>query len=192
MRRSRSPLGWIYGTVNRAERDPETRAIRGARAVGVPVTLTAGGGMRATTLTDQDGRFEFAGLAPGTYTVQPTVPATMRVHGGAEVVVTARACSPVYLQMVNTARVSGRLSLADGSPPPRTVPIELRDADVTAGAPEHVVRRTTYSTKDGRFTFDQMEPGRYYLGMNTSYRPTADYPYARASIRTPTAPQRRT
>jgi hypothetical protein len=173
---SRSPLGWIYGTVNRAVRDPETRGVTGGRAVGVPVTLTAPG-TRATTLTDQEGRFEFVGLAPGTYTVQPTVPATMRA-GGAEVVVRARSCSPVYLQMLSAARVSGRLYLADGSSPPRMVPIELRDADVTAGAPEHLVRRTIFSDREGRFTFDQVEPGRYYLGMNTPYPPTADRPYA--------------
>ena len=174
---SRSPLGWIYGTVNRAVRDPETRAIRGGLAAGVPVTLTARG-TRATDLTDQDGRFEFAGLTPGTYAVQPAVPATMRALGGAEVVVTARSCSPVYLQLVNTARVTGRLYLADGSPPPRMVPVELRDADATAGAPEAAVRRTTYPNKEGRFAFDQVEPGRYYLGMNTSYPPTAERPYA--------------
>src|SRR5262245_51434625 len=102
----------------------------------------------------------------------------MRASGGADVFVTARSCSPVYLQLVNTARVTGRLYLPDGSPPPRTVPVELRDADATAGAPEGAVQRTTYSNSEGRFTFDRVEPGRYYLGMNTPYPSTAERPYA--------------
>jgi hypothetical protein len=70
---SLSPLGWIYGTVSRAVRDPETRAIRGGVAVDVPVTLTSPG-TRASVLTDHNGRFEFTGLAPGTYSVQPPSP----------------------------------------------------------------------------------------------------------------------
>jgi hypothetical protein len=171
-----SPLGWIYGTVNRAVRDPETRALRSGVAVGVPVTLTSPG-TRASVLTDHTGRFEFTGLAPGTYSVQTAAPATMRAAGGGDVVVTARSCSPVSLHFVSTARVSGRLYLADGSPPPRGVPIELRDADATAAAPEGAARKTVLSNKDGRFTFDQIEPGRYYLGMNTPYPPHAERPY---------------
>ena len=175
---SLSPLGWIYGTVNRAVRDPETRAIRGGLAIGAPVTLTSPN-TRATVLTDQDGRFEFAGLAPGTYSVQPAVPATRRAVGGVQVLVSARACSPVYLQVLPTSRLSGRLYLADGSPPLRGVPIELRDADATPTAPEGAARRTTFANEEGRFTFDQVEPGRYYLGMNTAYPPLrADRPYA--------------
>jgi hypothetical protein len=173
---ARSPLGWIYGTVHRAVRDPETHAIRDGLAVGVPVTLSARG-TAATTLTDQDGRFEFTGLTPDTYSVEPTVPATMRAGGGANVVVTARACSPVYLQMVNKARVSGRLYLPDGSSPRHGVPIELRDVDATGPASEPV-RRTDHSNDEGRFEFDHVEPGHYYLGMNTPYPLTAERPYA--------------
>lgn len=173
---ARSPLGWIYGTVHRAVRDPETHRLRDGLAAGVPVTLSARGTL-ATTLTDQDGRFEFAGLSPGTYAVDSSVPATMRVYGGTNVAVTARACAPVHLQMVNRARVSGRLYLPDGSAPPRGIPIELRDVDATGTALEPV-RRSEFSNAEGRFQFDQVEPGRYYLGMNTEYPPTADRPYA--------------
>ena len=173
---SLSPLGWIYGTVKRAVRDPETRAIRGGVAVGVPVTLTSPG-TRASVLTDENGRFEFPGLAPGTYSVQPAVPATMRAVGGADVVVTARSCSPVYLQFVSTARVSGRLYLPDGSPPPR----RCRSNYATPTPPRRAggaARKTVFSNKEGRFAFDQIEPGRYYLGMNTPYPPHAERPYA--------------
>src|SRR3954469_5501798 len=171
------PLGWIYGTVSRAVRDAETRGIRGGVSIGVPVTLTSAG-TRASILTDQDGRFEFTDLTPGTYSVQVAVPATMRALGGGDVVVTARSCSPVYLQMVNTARVSGRLYLSDGSPPPRALPIELLDADATAAAPQLATPRITYSSAEGRFTFEQVQPGRYYLGMNTQYPPAVERPYA--------------
>jgi hypothetical protein len=91
------PLGWIYGTVHRAVRDPVTRAWGDALAAGVPVTI-ASPGTRTTVLTDHAGRFEFPKLTPGTYSVQMTVPAT-EYAPGREVVVTPRACSPLYLQI---------------------------------------------------------------------------------------------
>ena len=54
----------------------------------------------------------------------------------------------------------------------------LQFVSTTTAAPEGVARHTTYSNKEGRFTFDQIEPGRYYLGMNTLYPPNAERPYA--------------
>jgi hypothetical protein len=100
------PLGWIYGTVHRAVRDPDTRAVRDSLAVGVPVTLTSRG-TRATVLTDQAGRFEFPKLTPGTYSVQITVAAT-EYAPGREVVVRPRACSPLYLQINPSQQVFPR------------------------------------------------------------------------------------
>jgi len=91
------PLGWIYGTVHRVVRDPDTRTVRDSPAGGVAVTITSPG-TRASVLTDQAGRFEFPKLTPGTYSVQMTVAAT-EYAPGREVIVTPRACSPLYLQI---------------------------------------------------------------------------------------------
>ena len=62
------------------------------RLAGITVTLSGPSGTRTVT-TDADGKYAFAGLLPGQYTVsvpatfngQPTVtpnPVTMTVHGG--------------------------------------------------------------------------------------------------------------
>jgi hypothetical protein len=151
------PLGSLGGTV----RGPDGAPVGGARVAleredAFSVLSLGGRNIR----TDGDGRYEFAGLAPGTYAVRATPPAEGRtlavaVRGGV-VVAADRATSGIDLRLARAGTISGKVLDADRRPA-EGASVYVRDAQ------GRIVQSAIQADAGGRFRFDGAGPGGYTL-----------------------------
>jgi len=113
--------------------------------------------------TDRDGKFEFTQLEPGTYKVRAALPPSPRNYGESEVTVVDRGCA--YLDFVNRpgVNISGKVVDPSGKAA-AGLKIHLISAnEAMAVAPKGKWR---FTTTEGRYSFDNVPPGDYLLGIN--------------------------
>ncbi|MFY9620922.1 MAG: carboxypeptidase-like regulatory domain-containing protein [Pyrinomonadaceae bacterium] len=128
----------------------------------VKVTVD-GGGNHFEGDTDQDGQYQFRGLRPGTYKVKAELPSNPRNHSEAEVSVIDRGCA--YREFVSRPAViiSGKVFDASGNPVPGAKVDLIKADDALVESPKGKWR---FTNNEGRYTLDDIPPGRYLLGVN--------------------------
>lgn len=134
---------------------------------GVKVWLEGDG--RREAATDDEGRYEFAGLPAGTYTVRAEFPGRFDAGEPPPTLKAAgRECFAVNLSARRRGRVAGRLLDAEGRPVVYA-PISLVAADAPAEeilSADHAAWSFSLTDERGRFDFSGLAPGRYLLVVN--------------------------
>ena len=154
--------GRIIGNVVRSV-DVRTRE----PMAGVPVVLSTG----ATVMSDAAGRFEFRGLAPGTYLLRAELPnELLAVASENPIELQPHECAGVSVRAVPNTMVSGRVIL------PRSFRAE--GLTVSLMTPDGVLVENAYADSQGTFVFPGQPAGEYIVGVNaTGLPPTPDRPF---------------
>jgi hypothetical protein len=128
----------------------------------VPVRLIGAGGMRTTTA--RGGRYEFTGLPPGHYDIEPVPPQRYRALPSRAEIVNGHACAQADLRIRPAVGITGRAVGASGAGIPG---LEIRVAgERFLEQPGSVPTVSARTDELGDFAFDGLAPGRYILGVN--------------------------
>jgi hypothetical protein len=140
-------------------------AIRGRRAVsGALVTLRTGS-ERKTAITDDEGTYRFAGVAPGHVEISAVHPDYADAALGAEVTRTTRTDRPfevAAMDLLEPGEIEGVVVDREGSPVEGArVAVGFAPAYLPAGA---LPSKLALSARDGSFTLRGVAPGALELG----------------------------
>ena len=163
--------GRVYGRITRddTERIRWGRALEPIPAVRVWLDLPSG---RLSTLSDAWGRFTFADVPPGSYTIGVDAGQGLTPWMARPVEMSAAdTCASSSIILHPSGTVSGRVTSADGQPAPDIL-LSLTDP---GGGRSGVPGRMTNA--DGRFTFDGLNSGDYLLAVNTGNAATGAQPF---------------
>ncbi|MDP1825116.1 MAG: carboxypeptidase regulatory-like domain-containing protein [Archangium sp.] len=138
------PAGVISGKVT----------VEGGTAGGIAVIIY--GPQSAAAVTGDDGAFSVGSLPDGKYVVRATVRGADVEELSVTTTITQGAASPepILAFRASTAKVSGRVVMADGSGP--------ENLTVTAVGPETRGARTA---ADGSFSFENLKTGAYLISV---------------------------
>jgi hypothetical protein len=171
---AQSPGVSIHGRVSRVRQDIP----KGGSA---PVGPLAGMGLvvegereRREVLTDDDGRYSLAGLAPGKFKVTLQLPDELSTYKAEqEITVADRGCAAVSYQVFDNGRLSGTVLDPEGQPAARVL-VALMDADHADVTQSW--GRLEQSDDQGRYSFSGLPPGRYLLALNLNRYPQPNDP----------------
>ena len=135
---------------------------------GIPIVLRSSG-HSWRTITDFHGDYEFKDLPPATYEEAAELQGNGADRTRSQITLTAGACSRQNFLSVPVARISGRL-LDSGNQPVSGVLVEIEAVPPTR-QPRPIFRK--FTDADGRFTYTNLEMGRYVLGVNLENPPYA-------------------
>lgn len=175
-----APLGArIFGGVYRPRGTTDRQSIHPNGIAGVSVKLQ-GQDSEQSRQTDSAGHFEFAGLAPGQYTVAADIPAGLVApYNPFKVRVVERGCAEVSFSAQNDTSISGTVFGPNGSPL-NHVHLEIIPAAKAAHpGPFDPVFCCLYTDEQGHYSYSQIHPGNYIVGIHISRPPDRASPYPR-------------
>lgn len=167
----------VYGSVHRSEWDFEKGqyATKYAGPMGGVVVTAAGPGGRFETVTDGEGRYRFANLPSGEYSIVPVFPRIYSPSRAIRVEVTPESGGgSAYFSTSTNGRIAGQLF--EGG---KHVAIEVDLTLFAIGADRRPtgVGLSNVRRPGGAFEFERIPPGRYVIGINRwSWRGTSPYP----------------
>ncbi len=140
----------------------------------VRTTVSGPDGVREA-LTDAAGKATFAGLPPGEYTLQSASDGyrsenrTIQVH--------AKGCAEVPMFMLLDRSIEGRVLTRAGLPAAK-VTIEMV---LASPGPNDlpIAQDTAITDQEGRYRFERLRTGDFYLGVNLDRPPSGENPYSR-------------
>jgi SdrD B-like domain len=147
---------------------------------GIKVMVKDLQGRAFSKVTDDKGNYEFKGLEPGVYTVEAKLPDYYVQTGLTQKLTIAdRGCAEQYFGAIIDGRIRGSLVDADGNLVKRTNPAQLLVVDLFPIDVEEKPWTAQLGSVDeqGHFEFYDVEPGRYWLGINIRHNPSQDSPY---------------
>jgi hypothetical protein len=132
--------------------------------------LVRGAGFLREAVTNADGRFEVGGLPIGHVTVSVNAPhgADPRMTVRDLHLEDPRGCGQADFELYYSATASGRLVDASGHPAAR-IKVEAVDFELAGHGPPHGL--SAWTDANGRFTFDDLPPGRYVFGIGLTRVP---------------------
>lgn len=126
--------------------------------VGITIAVQDEKGKRLETRTNGAGEFEFIGLKPGKYVVEPVWDDAYSVYQPKrEAIVADRGCETVYYWVKIDGRISGKVFDAGKRPAEMIVHLVPFDAG------EKAARQTGFGELDGKFEIAGVSPGLYLL-----------------------------
>jgi hypothetical protein len=142
---------------------------------GVSVELTGEGGA-FKTVTDGEGKYSFADLAPGNYSLTIFAPDGLwPLKDERKFTIAAKACASYSASFSKRSGVSGRLLDETGAPVAKRS-VGIVPEDEIEGDRQRDVRWAE-TKEDGTFEFEGLAPGRYYLGYRIDRISERDSPY---------------
>jgi hypothetical protein len=132
---------------------------------GVEITA-AGEAGRVTTRTDAGGTFMFKGLPRGAYTIAAALPRGFDFQGWPQPFVNLDSCLATKTIVTVRTPLVGFVRGSDGSPLTRPVRVGAVAADSRGDPPARSRSAYVLSDLDGRWRFEGLPPGRYYIGTN--------------------------
>jgi hypothetical protein len=156
----------VYGSVTHRERNLATGASRDYGPVPFIHLLLRGSAGAVDAQTDQRGRYEIGGIAPGVYDLQVVPPAAFSPKYLERKIELrdARACAVADFQVHYDGRISGVVLAADGHPA-AGLSLEVIAVERT-GASGLVPTLTGKTDSGGYYEFSDVPPGRYVVGVN--------------------------
>jgi len=136
-------------------------------------------------ITDSGGRFRLEGLKPGKYKVALVLPPAYGMRYSFEKnefeAQVTQGCwgAEVDFTIQLDGRVRGRVYDAQGKPVGEQVQVSLVTYESAGGGMDVVESRNEYTDKGGRYEFDGVPPGRYFLGINIADVPDKGTPYSK-------------
>lgn len=125
---------------------------------------------KRNVLTDDQGKFDVSGLAPGKYRVHVEVPGYL--SRDPQVEVRERGCAEARLWLDVDGRISGRVFDTEGQFVPRIRVELLRSED------RFQAIQTTDTDPGGSYEFHGVRSGKYAIAVNANGQPSAEQPYA--------------
>lgn len=129
-----------------------------------------------SVLTGPDGKFQFEGIAQGTYTIQCRKPGYFEAEelspqSARDLVVTvAPNAEPVVVKLIPEGLIYGRIS-GDNGEPVEALPIHLIFKGVMDGEAGLQDSAMTRTNEDGEFRLADLRPGTYYLFIGPGQTP---------------------
>jgi hypothetical protein len=161
-----TPGARVFGRVARLHRDPfERQLIDYGPLANVVITLR-GTSFSRDVSTDKDGRYEFWGVTPGTFTLTLVPPAGFddRYLEREVEVLDGRGCSSNDFQLRYIAHASGTVVDASGRPLGGIL-VDAVAAEL-AGFQPPPYQQPVRTDDHGRFEFEDLPPGSYVFGIN--------------------------
>lgn len=135
-------------------------------------------GYSTFTYTTEKGTFEFQGLPPGKYKIEPEIPGGVDFdheypeHYEAEVF--GGACAEISFRLLPVTRIRGHLILPPGAPDGVhevvALPVQLKKLNQFSG-------KYDFTDEEGRFDLWPLPPGDYYVGVNINNSPKEAAPF---------------
>jgi carboxypeptidase family protein len=165
---SASPETRVFGKVIRQTHNIKESGFYFESLPNIRVTLVGNNEQKEIT-TDSAGKYEFKGVAAGTYRLRAELPAYLD-YREETIKVKAGECAPVDIQAWRKAQIGGRVLDVNGKPLVY-VPVSLVSADATAEqilaeVKDKVPWTFSLTNEQGRFRFQHLAPGRYLLVIN--------------------------
>jgi hypothetical protein len=166
--------GRVFGSVRTAEQLLGPSALSEA-PFEAQIRLSGGG--KEIDAPSRAGRYEFRGLAPGTYRLDIALPEgySTYAHSRTVDIPNDRACAQEDFSISPAGRILGRLFDVNGRPLAHVlVEVTTLDARPTPYGPEALV---TVTGTDGDFVVEHLSPGRYIVGVNLRNVVDERHPY---------------
>lgn len=144
---------------------------------GTVITARGPGGATAQARLDDNGRFVFKGLRPGTYTLKPQLPpAFIPYFGDEDEQVTVDACFGEAHILVSFVGMRGTVTSSAG-PPPRQLVLTIARVDDAGQPMGRDFTTMAFPKTDGSWEVRGLPPGRYAVGVNPYDVPRPSAPY---------------
>lgn len=148
---------------------------------GIEISLKFSQGRVVKTVTDDEGKYEFKGVKPGTYTVNAALPKVFKRgedYSTHKLTIADRGCGveTVTFSAVFDGRISGVVLDANDQPVKKGAVVLLSTDRKEKSAPFQN-DGMDFIDDNGRFEFDSIRPGRYRIGINVNSNPDQDLPY---------------
>ena len=144
------------------------------RKAGLTLRAAGPGGAVYTADSDAAGKFSFAGIKPGGYTLSAERPGYLRTLYRAgpyetfsTITVAAGEHRGINLTLDRAAAISGRVLDQDGDPVAK-VSVRLLQRRYQSG-PNLMEGRSVYTDNAGRYEIPDLPPGQYYLSAGPGY-----------------------
>jgi hypothetical protein len=169
---------WIFGAVRTGQRVFDHERPRSEVDTETTVHLTGGGPTQ--TMRSTGGRYEFRGLAAGSYQVHIDLPQGYTTYSSTRdiEIPNVRACAQENFSLEPDGRIAGRVVGPDGSAL-KDVAVEVTTADTRPHPVYGLSIASVRSDAEGFFDVPGLPPGRYIAGVNLADLPTKYNPYAR-------------
>lgn len=129
-------------------------------------------------LTDDKGEYRLAGLFPGAYKVRITPPEGLWVADGErKVEIQDRGCAFVRFGLLPRTSLSGKVLDENGEPASK-IRIDLVPSN-QIGERQQKDTLSIVADDNGRFEFNAIPPGEYFLGIRLSRLALLTFPYPR-------------
>ncbi|PWT92497.1 MAG: hypothetical protein C5B54_03395 [Acidobacteria bacterium] len=173
----------VSGTLIRHTDDRDANGFRKTKPMSETKIVIIGDGHQFEAFTNEQGVYVVTGLPAGKYRVKPVLSSNLRLErwdnrDSDEIVVPPGGCVAADLTVETNGRITGTIFDSSGNP---AVGIQVDLVPVqfvgTTPSAEVVESKNEKTDKEGRYQFTGVSPGRYYLGVNLRYPPTANLPY---------------
>lgn len=145
---------------------------------GITIIAKNAQGQVLKTKTDDEGRYEFKALKPGTYEIDAELSKEYDrdYYFKQKLTVSDRGCGEAFFTAVMDGRISGQV-LDNEDRPVANVEVVLIRADDQKPARPNRYANSEYADEQGRFEIGQVQPGRYRLGINVNRNLDEEHPY---------------
>jgi hypothetical protein len=142
---------------------------------GIKVMIT-GGEQTLEAVTNDDGVYQIVGLPPGTYKVKAEAPGNL-ASKEREIKLTAGNCAAADILVRLDGQISGRITNSQGQAIGHAK-VRLIPADKGKGStPTLLDAKSEHTDQYGNYRFEELLPGKYYLGINIDEEPRGGIAY---------------